>query len=347
MRIRTLSLLVVIAFGCLPNAAFAAPNPDSLVKGSGTAVYYYASTGVRFVFPDEKTYFTWFTDFSGVARISDAEMAAIPLAGSVTYRPGIRMLKLQTDPKTYAVAPGGILRWVTTEAIAVSLYGSAWNGEVDDLPDAFFSNYAIGAPIESASGYSPEEAARAAETINEDKGIPAGDMADPSTTGESDLVRQWREVALEDVNRIRAENGKPPLTMNPLLNRIASIHTEDMVRNGFFEHDGSLGESADDRIRDGLVPDFDSGTLVRIDHPEDVDWTGENLGQATMRNRSDTVEKTILRIHQLFLDEPPDEPNHRTTMLSTLHPYSEIGIGPFVDDEGTFWITEDFISIPR
>ena len=57
------------------------------------------------------------------------------------------MIKLSTDPKTYAIAPGGILRWVTSEAVAVSLYGTDWATKVDDVSDAFFVNYSLGEPI--------------------------------------------------------------------------------------------------------------------------------------------------------------------------------------------------------
>lgn len=120
---------------------------DTLVKGSGPAVYYCGQDGKRYVFPNEKTYFTWYADFSTVTTISDAALASVMIGGNVTYRPGVRMIKINTDPKVYAVAKGGTLRWVSSEAIAASLYGSNWNAKIDDLSDAFFVNYTTGAPI--------------------------------------------------------------------------------------------------------------------------------------------------------------------------------------------------------
>ena len=57
------------------------------------------------------------------------------------------MVKIQTDPKVYAVAKGGALRWVQTEASATALYGASWNTKVDDLSDAFFADYAIGEQV--------------------------------------------------------------------------------------------------------------------------------------------------------------------------------------------------------
>ena len=51
------------------------------------------------------------------------------------------------DPKTYTVSRGGLLRWVTTEEVAVALYGPDWNTMIDDVSDAFFFGYTIGDPI--------------------------------------------------------------------------------------------------------------------------------------------------------------------------------------------------------
>jgi hypothetical protein len=57
------------------------------------------------------------------------------------------MVKIMSDPHVYAVARGGVLRWVTSEAVAARLFGSGWNKMIDDVSDAFFVNYTLGAPI--------------------------------------------------------------------------------------------------------------------------------------------------------------------------------------------------------
>ena len=44
------------------------------------------------------------------------------------------MVKVPSDPKVYAVAQGGVLRWISSEAVAVRLYGADWNKEIDDIP---------------------------------------------------------------------------------------------------------------------------------------------------------------------------------------------------------------------
>jgi hypothetical protein len=65
----------------------------------------------------------------------------------VTYRPGSRLLKIVSDPRVYAVFPGGVLREIPSAAAAVRLYGEGWAKTVNDLSDAFFSDYDIGAPL--------------------------------------------------------------------------------------------------------------------------------------------------------------------------------------------------------
>ncbi len=147
---------------------------DVLIKapGASSAVYYLAQDGKRYVFPNQKTFATWFSDFGGVMQVSAADLMSFPLGGNVTYRPGIKMVKITTDPKVYAVAAGGDLRWITSEAVAVALYGTDWNQKIDDVPDAFFVNYHVGTPVYVASDFSPQTEAADNDTINSDKHLP-------------------------------------------------------------------------------------------------------------------------------------------------------------------------------
>lgn len=144
-------------------------NSGDLIKGSGSTVYYFGANGKRFVFPNEKTYFTWYTNFDNVRTITDGQLASIPLGGNVTYRPGYKMVKVTTDPRVYVVDQGGILRHVATEQLAQTLYPVNWNDKIDDLPDAFFTNYRMGTAIQTASDYSPANVMTQTVRINQDK----------------------------------------------------------------------------------------------------------------------------------------------------------------------------------
>ncbi len=133
----------------MPALAATTISAGDLIKGSGSAVYYYGYDGKRYVFPTASTYFTWYPDFSGVKTITDAELAAIQIGGNVTVRPGTALVKITTDPKTYAVTPGGVLHHIASEQIAEELYGPNWNKRVIDIPDAFWVNYKEGSAIDS------------------------------------------------------------------------------------------------------------------------------------------------------------------------------------------------------
>ncbi len=149
----SLILASVVFVGAVPMASAQFRQPyslNSLIKGSGSAVYFRDFTG-RHAFPNVQTFYTWFSpyDFWRIQTISDTELAAIPLRPNIAYKGGSRLIKITTDPKVYAVDHRGQLRWLETEDIAETFYGSNWRLLVDDMPDAFFANYAIGPSIAS------------------------------------------------------------------------------------------------------------------------------------------------------------------------------------------------------
>lgn len=147
-------------------------SAGDLIRGSShTAVYYYAVDGFRYVFPNDKTYFTWYSNFNGVKWISDQDLATIQIGGNVTYKPGVKMLKINSSPTVYAVAGNGALRAVASEAVAKNLYGNTWNKQIDDVPDGFFGNYQMGSPVEFASQYDVDAEQAEAVNINTDKNL--------------------------------------------------------------------------------------------------------------------------------------------------------------------------------
>jgi hypothetical protein len=124
-----------------------------LVKGTGAVVYFAGSDNKRYAFPNEKIFYSWYQDFSTVQAISDTELAAIPLGGEVTYKPGARLVKVPEDPKVYVVSGTGELRWVQSEEIAKQLFGDNWAKQVDDVGGSMFANYALGTPIAGVGDY--------------------------------------------------------------------------------------------------------------------------------------------------------------------------------------------------
>jgi plastocyanin len=178
--------LGVHVFSGRPSADAATLTAGDLIRGTTfSAVYYYGKDGFRYVFPNEKTYFTWYNDFSNVRVISDAQLGEIQIGGNITYRPGVKMVKIMSDNKTYAVGENGILRHVTSEQVARDLYGTNWNKQIDDVPDAFFANYTVGDAINNSSDFSRSSITASASTINNDKGLQAPVTITVSETGYS------------------------------------------------------------------------------------------------------------------------------------------------------------------
>lgn len=145
------------------------PDDGNPATNVDAAIYYYGLDGLRYVFPNSKTYFTWYTGFSNVKSVSATQMGSIGIGGNVTYRPGVKMIKIDSDPKVYVIDMSGTRRWVSTEAAAIALYGAKWNKNIDDVPDAFFSNYPMGADIVTASDFNSENLKVTIQTISTDK----------------------------------------------------------------------------------------------------------------------------------------------------------------------------------
>jgi hypothetical protein len=166
----TLALVASIAAPVATNAqTTVAVKTGDLIKGSLSTVYYLYD-GQRLVFPTEKTYKTWYTDYKTVKTIPDSQLMTYTLKANVTYRPGKRLVKITTDPKVYAIASGGMLRPIASEAVAKLVFGNDWSKQIDDIPDAFFINYKIGEPIDSNDDFNPTTEADKASSIWKDKG---------------------------------------------------------------------------------------------------------------------------------------------------------------------------------
>ena len=116
-----------------------------LASVGGSAVYYISSNEKKYVFPDQKTYMTWYSNFNNIITLSIAQLDQYPDGGAVTYRPGTKLITHPNTARIYAVSPGGILHWIPNEATAVNLYGSQWYTRVQDVIPGFFSaSYTIG-----------------------------------------------------------------------------------------------------------------------------------------------------------------------------------------------------------
>jgi len=109
--------------------------------------------GKRHAFPNSQVYFTWYADFSGVQIIGKTELATIPLGANITYKPGKKMVKFPINTNVYTVSKGGLLRPILLEAVAIILYGADWNKKIDDISEAFYTNYVFGAVVNGSMDF--------------------------------------------------------------------------------------------------------------------------------------------------------------------------------------------------
>ena len=169
MKKTSFMMSLLLTVGMLPSAVGAqGPTlaPGQLVKAkSSSAVYYIDEDLGRQVFPNGRIFASWYANFDGVVTVDDATLSEYPLTGNVPSKPAKRLVKIQTDPKVYAVDEGGVLRWVKSEAAARALYGDRWNQLVDDLSDAFFVDYAFGDDIEDDGEFDTENERRGTELL--------------------------------------------------------------------------------------------------------------------------------------------------------------------------------------
>jgi hypothetical protein len=135
-------------------ASVSAASAGDLIKGTSlSTVYYYGYDGMRYVFPNEATYFTWYSNFNDVSTISDSALSDITLGGNVVMRPGSWWIKVQSIADVYAVARNGMIHWIETADIAEDLAGSDWNKRIVDVPDVFFADYTEGTSLMEAAAY--------------------------------------------------------------------------------------------------------------------------------------------------------------------------------------------------
>lgn len=197
------AIFVASAASIFKAQAASSISSGDLIRGTSfSAVYYMGADGFRYVFPNDKTYFTWYSNFNTVEWITDAELADIQIGGNVTYKPGSKMIKINTDPKVYFVTNGGVIRPVADEATATLMYGSSWNTKIDDVADGFFGNYTVSSDeITSDEADIVNQTANFADTINEDKGLIAPETINITSNGYSPI-----DVEIEAGQTVRFTN---------------------------------------------------------------------------------------------------------------------------------------------
>lgn len=152
-----------------PLSAFAQNAGDLIKCPDFSSVYYLSEDDKRYVFPNEKIYFSWYDDFDDVVTITCNELGDYMIGGNITYKPGTRLVKIPSIPTVYAVEEGGALRAIQDEEQAIAIFGANWASLVDDLPESFFPAYEVGETLED--GEEPQGARKSLKTIEIDMDV--------------------------------------------------------------------------------------------------------------------------------------------------------------------------------
>ncbi|MFC1598562.1 hypothetical protein ACFL2U_00925 [Patescibacteria group bacterium] len=123
---------------------------DVLQGLNSPEIYLVSSVNQKRLFPTEVIYNSWFEDYANIKQVSEDTLSQIALGPNMILRPGTWLMKITTDPKVYAVEPNGVIRWIETEAVALSLYGVDWSKRVIDMPDVYFVDYVEGESINTS-----------------------------------------------------------------------------------------------------------------------------------------------------------------------------------------------------
>lgn len=125
---------------------------DSLIKGtSWSTIYSVDENGNRRPFLDEQTFFTYADSFDGVVTVADADLANYPIGEPMLPKAGVVLVKVVSLNNVYALAEDNTLRWITSESLAINLYGGGWADYVIDVPATAWPHFTIGDDIATSA----------------------------------------------------------------------------------------------------------------------------------------------------------------------------------------------------
>lgn len=118
-------------------------------------------------------------------------------------------------------------------------------------------------------------------------------------------------LAFELLNKDRAANGLPPLTLSAELSQVAAAHSQDMIDRHYFSHNDPDGKTPFDRMRDAGIS---------------FGYAGENIA----------INRSVSAAEQAFMNSP----GHRANILSPN--FHKVGLGVRWDNNGNVYVTQEF-----
>ena len=145
----------------------------------------------------------------------------------------------------------------------------------------------------------------------------------------------------ELVNQERARLRLSPLAWNPILNKVARLHSQDMARRAYLGHNSPEGYDLSYRYaHQGFVCEVAAGTMI---------YQGsENIYQASLYHSIDYVNdipvaynwNDLEKIARATVKGWMSSPTHRRSMLEPS--WKTQGIGVAISNDFKVYITQDF-----
>jgi len=120
-------------------------SAGQFIRSSSFAdIYYVDENLVRHPFWNATIFFTYADSWNEVIWVTDATLPTMTLGSPMLPKEDVVLVKIQSDPKVYAVDSNNTLRWVPDETTALTLYGTGWANYVIDLEATIFAKYSTG-----------------------------------------------------------------------------------------------------------------------------------------------------------------------------------------------------------
>jgi len=122
----------------------------SVIKGSGSSVYYLAEDGYKYLYPNEAIYKTYYDDFSVVQQITDSALDDYTDGGNIRVLPG-SLIKATNYSEVYYVTESFEVRHVGDEEVAEFFFGDEWFDLIIDVPGNTLADYGTGTDLDEIS----------------------------------------------------------------------------------------------------------------------------------------------------------------------------------------------------
>lgn len=136
----------------LPESITPVSAGDYIRSPSFSTVYFVTNDFRRRPFFDTATFFTYADSFDQVKTVTDATLTTLSIGSPMLPKPGVVLVKIQSDPQTYALSDPGpdgkpTLRPIPSETEAIRVFGPAWAEYVIDIPPTLWRWFTVSIPI--------------------------------------------------------------------------------------------------------------------------------------------------------------------------------------------------------